>query len=105
MRSKRSFWGFLTRSPDASAVLLERIRNEMLNALATHCDEDHSLALDGALRFAVDLEALWHLRPDLLQAIASSRDQSTANQVLRDITNLFKGHLNMASSSQFGQLE
>jgi hypothetical protein len=105
MRKKNSFWGFLSRSPDADAVQLERIRIEMLNALADHCDEDHCLALEGALRFASDLEALWYLRPDLLHAIASSRDQSTANLILRDITKLFKGHFNLASSSQFGQLE
>ena len=105
MRKKNSFWGFLSRSPDAGAVRLERIRIEMLNALAAHCDEDYCLALEGALRFASDLEALWYLRPELLHAIAASQDQSTANLILRDITSLFKGHLNLASPSQFGQLE
>lgn len=105
MRTKSSFWGFLSRSPDAGAVRLELIRAEMLNALATHCEDDNCLALEGALRFANDLETLWHLRPDLLHAIANSRDQSTANLILRDITTLFKGHFNLANSSQFGQLE
>jgi hypothetical protein len=104
MRTKSSFLGFLSRSPDEGAVRLERIRVEMLHALATHCDDDNFLALEGALRFAGDLEALWYLRPDLLHAIATSRDQSTANLILRDITMLFKGHFNLASSSQFGQL-
>jgi hypothetical protein len=105
MRSKNSFLGLLSRSPDAGAVQLERIRVEMLNALAAQCDENHCLSLEGALRFASDLEALWYLRPDLLHAIATSKNQSTANIILRDITLLFKGHLHLASSSQFGQLE
>ena len=105
MRSKNSFWGFLSRSPDAGAVQLERIRIEMLNAFAAHCDENHCLALEGALRFASDLEALWYLRPELLDAIATFKDQSTANLILRDISLLFKGHLNLASPSQFGQLK
>ena len=105
MRAKSSPFGFLSRSPDAGAVRLEKIRAEMLNALATQCDDDDCLALEGALRFASDLEALWYLRPDLLHAIATSRDQSSANLILRDITMLFKGHFNLASSSQFGQLE
>jgi hypothetical protein len=105
MRSKSSFWGFLSPSSNANAKQLERIRIEMLNALAAYCEDDHFLALEGALRFACDLETLWYLRPDLLQAIASSRNQSAANLIIRDITMLFKGHLNLASSSQFGQLE
>ena len=105
MRSKKGFWGFLSGPADTSPIQLERIRIEMLGALAAHCDDDHSLAIEGALRFASDLEALWYLRPELLYAIASSRDQSTANMILRDITSMFKGHLNLASSSQFGQLE
>jgi hypothetical protein len=105
MRKKNSFWGFLNRSPDADDVQLERIRIEMLNALAAQCDEENWLALEGALRFASDLEVLWYLRPELLHAIAASQDQSTANLILREITSLFKGHLNLASPSQFGQLE
>lgn len=105
MRTKSSFWGFLSSSSNANAKQMERIRLEMLKALDAHCADDHFLALEGALQFASDLETLWYLRPDLLQAIASSRNQSTANLVIRDITILFKGHLKLASSSQFGQLE
>jgi hypothetical protein len=105
MRSKTSFWGFLSSSSDASAKQLERIRIEMLKVLAANFDDDHFLALEGALRFASDLETLWYLRPDLLQAIASSRNQSAANLIIRDITILFKGHFKLASSSQFGRLE
>jgi hypothetical protein len=105
MRTKNSFWGFLNWSPDARAVRLERIRVEMLKALAAQCEDDNNLALEGAIRFASDLEALWYLRPDLLRAIATSRDQGTANLILRDITVLFKGHFSLANSSQFGQLE
>jgi hypothetical protein len=77
----------------------------MLNALAAHCDENLCLELEGALRFASDLEALWYLRPKLLDAIATAKDQRTAIIILRDITLLFKGHHNLASPSQFGQLK
>jgi hypothetical protein len=105
MRSKSSFLGFLSSSSNTNAKQMERIRLEMLKALDAHCEDDHFLALEGALQFASDMETLWYLRPDLLQAIASSRNQWTANLVIRDITILFKGHLKLASSSQFGQLE
>jgi hypothetical protein len=43
------------------------------------------------------------LRPDLLHAIASSRDQRTAILVIHDITQMFKGHFALAKSSQFKQ--
>ena len=103
MRIKNSFWGFLSRTADASTVQIERIRLAMLNALDTHCNNTHT-AVDGAIRFAGDIETLWYLRPDLLQAIASCRDQHTANGILRDITTLFKGHFAMANTSRFGSL-
>lgn len=103
MRIKKSFWGFLSKPADASTVHIERIRLAMLNALDAHCDNTHA-AVDGAIRFAGDIEALWYLRPDLLQAIASCRDQHTANGILGDITALFKGHFAVANTSRFGAL-
>jgi hypothetical protein len=103
MRNKKSFWGFLNRTADASTLQIERIRIAMLNALDANCDATHT-GVDGAIRFARDLEALWYLRPDLLFAIASCRDQRTANVIMHDITLLFRGHLAFASSSRFGQL-
>ena len=105
MRAKSSFWGFLSKSPYSEKTQLQRIREEMLRAFTTHCEDESNLELEGSLRFARDLETLWYLRPDLLHAIASSRDQNTANLILRDITTLFKGHLPVAKSSQFGQLK
>jgi hypothetical protein len=103
MRIKKSFWGFLSRTTDASTLQIERIRIAMLNALDAHCDNSHT-QVDGAIRFASDLDALWYLRPDLMHAIACCRDQFTANKILRDITQLFKGHFALASSSRFGSL-
>jgi hypothetical protein len=84
---------------------LERTRVEILNAFSAHCDENHCLTLEVAMRFASDPEALLNLRPALLDAISTSKGQSTANLILSDITLLFKGHLHLASSSQFGQLK
>jgi len=103
MRIKNSFWAMLGRSSDSDAKQTEHIRISMLNALEEHCDETQ-MAVGKSIRYATDLEGLWYLRPNLLQAIASSTDQHTATQVVRDISKLFNGHLPMAKSSQFGKL-
>jgi hypothetical protein len=105
MRIKNSFWGFITRSPEAGTLQVERIRITMLDALDTHCADAHAhMAVDQSIRFATDIEALWYLRPDLLRAIASCRDQHTATIAVRDVTMMFKGHLAVANSSRVGSL-
>lgn len=103
MRLKNSFWALLGRSIDTDSLQTEHIRIAMLNALEEHCDESH-MHLGRTIRNAMDMEALWYLRPDLMHSIASSSDQTTATQVIREITQLFKGHLAIAKSSQFGKL-
>jgi hypothetical protein len=103
MRTKNSFWGFINRPSDTNVLQIERIRIAMLNALDVHCADAHS-SLDSSIRFASDLEALWYLRPDLLSAIASCRDQGAATKVLQDISMLFRGHLPQADLSRFGKI-
>jgi len=102
MRIKNSFWALLGRSVDSDTEQTENIRIAMLNALEEHCDEFH-MYLGRNIRNAADMEALWYLRPDLMQALASSSDQTTASKVVSDITQLFKGYLAIAKSSQFGK--
>ena len=103
MRLKNSFWALLGRSSDTDSLQIEHIRIAMLNALEEHCDESQ-MHLGRSIRYATDLESLWYLRPNLLNAIASCSDQTTATVIVRDITQLFKGHLPLAKSSQFGKL-
>lgn len=103
MRLRNSFWAFLGRSVDTDSKQTEHIRVTMLNALEEHCDESH-MHLGKSIRYATDMEGLWYLRPDLMHAIASCSDQTTATMVVRDITQLFKGHLPVAKTSQFGKL-
>lgn len=103
-RVRSSFWALLGRQvSDAPEVIIERVRLAMLAALDAHCGTDH-VHIDLAIRFAVDLPELWYLRPDLMQAIASSCDENTAQQVLRGITALFQGHFSSANASRFGSL-
>ena len=99
-RLRNSFWALLGRQvSEAPEVVMERVRLAMLVALDDHCGTDQ-VHMDLAIRFAGDLSELWYMRPDLMQAIASSRDEATAQQVLRGITDLFQGHFSSANASR-----
>jgi hypothetical protein len=89
---------------DTSDVVIERVRLAMLFAMDEHCTQDY-VKLDMAIRFANDLTGLWYIRPDLMHAIASCKGESTAQNALRRITNLFKGHFSSANESRFSTLQ
>jgi hypothetical protein len=103
-RLRNSLWALLGRqASEAPEVVVERVRMAMLGALEDHCGTDLA-HLDLAIRFAGDLTDLWYMRPELMHAIASSRDEVTAQKVMRAITDLFQGHFASANASRFGDL-
>jgi hypothetical protein len=79
------------------------IRAAMLSALEEHCGEKHfDTQMD--ITFASDLAQLWYMRPNLMRAIASCRDEAVAQAALQKITVLFRGYYSAASESKFGSL-
>ena len=86
-------WGKLrgqaARGPDQ---VLQRIRLGMLNTLDAHCEKP-PIRLDAAIQRAPDIRALWHLRQELMQAIAASKGEAVAQKVLQDVTEQFRGHV------------
>ena len=104
-RLRESFFSLLGKEvSEAPNVLIERVRLAMLFSMDEHCTQDF-VKLDMAIRFADDLTELWYIRPDLMHAIASCRGESTAHNVLRRITNLFRGHFSSANESRFETLQ
>ena len=101
MRMKDSFWSLLgLATSEENSEQVDRVRVAMLDALHGHCAEAH-LRIDAPIRFATDLEALWYMRTDLMQAVASSKGELTATQVIKEVTSLFKGHLRSAKASRY----
>lgn len=95
MRLRNSFWAMLGRdTSEASALVVERIRKTMLLTLDEHGHDgqDSHYALDIKINFAQDIAELWYLRPDLMNAIAATRGEVEAQQVMESVTALFKGH-------------
>jgi hypothetical protein len=100
----KSLWSRLGQGDiEAPDQVVERIRAAMLGAIEVHC-ETQDVAVYMPIRYARDISSLWFLRPHLMQAIASSRNEAIAVEVLHQITDLFKGHLASANASRFGSL-
>lgn len=105
MRLRNSFWALLgqpeTRTETPEAVV-ERVRGEILQALVDHLGRD-AQELKRQVHFARDIEGLWYLRPEIMNAIAAQRGEATARACLVQLTALFRDHHPGAASSRFGR--
>jgi hypothetical protein len=108
MGIKQSIWNFLglnTRQEleRQEDIVAEKIREAMYQAIDAHCSVARPW-LEKKIVLARDLDALWYLRPDLMQAIAECKDQALARQAMVAITRLFKGYQKPAHVSRFSEL-
>lgn len=104
MRLRNSFWALLgQQETEAPEEVLERVRLAMHTALAEQLGHDGQ-ELTQQVRFARDLESLWYLRPEIMNAIAARCGEATARACLNRLTLLFKDHHPGAVSSRFGSL-
>ena len=86
-----SLYGLLRRkATQVPAARVERIRKAMLLALDQAGVADTS-KLERSLLLARDIDALWHARPTLMNAVAARHGEAQARKCLADITSLFKG--------------
>ncbi|MFH0129769.1 hypothetical protein [Variovorax sp. EL159] len=71
---------------------LGRIRTAMLSALQGR--SGHSVQrVSQRVRFAVDMEALWYLRQDVMIALSDIDGESAARRQMKAINSMFKGGL------------
>ena len=72
---------------------LEPIRDTMLAALGpTEARSPHAL-LAQRITYAADIERLWYLRSELMQAVAAARGELVARRELERISEMFRGVL------------
>ncbi len=87
---RNSFFGWKAHEPVAeSNDDLEAIRKLMLQALEQNQDGLNS-TFERKLLFAQDIDHLWHMRPELMTAIAASRGEAIALRCLANITQQFE---------------
>ncbi len=104
MRLRNSFWALLGQSQtEAPEAVVERVRGAMLSALVEHLGPEGQ-ELKQQVHFACDIESLWYLRPEIMNAIATQRGEAAAHVCMIRLTLLFKGHHPGAASSRFGTL-
>jgi hypothetical protein len=77
----------------------DAIREEMLGLLDA-CGAKQFPHLVRRIRYAEDLQALWYLRGDLMAALAASRSESRAREMIDSITAQFQGLLPRGLSSR-----
>lgn len=86
---RNSFFGWLANQPATEpSARIEDIRKAMLHLLEQSPDGANS-AIERRVLFAHDLDDLWYLRPDLMNAIAAVRGEFVARTCLAEITRLF----------------
>ena len=75
------------------------IRESMLSLLDAAGAKEFSHVVR-RIRYADDLQALWYLRGDLMAALAASRGEAEARELLASITDQFQGLLPRGLSSR-----
>ncbi|HEX7867483.1 MAG TPA: hypothetical protein VF555_21165 [Variovorax sp.] len=79
-------------SRQATESQLGRIRTAMLSVLQGH--GGHSVQrVSQRVRFAVDVEALWYLRQDVMMALSAIDGETAARRQMKTINSMFKGGL------------
>ena len=104
MRLRQSFWALLDpQDTEPPGAVVERVRLAMRCAVEEHLGRDAE-ALQRQLEYAQDLESLWYLRPELMNAIAARCGEAQARSCLMGLTALFRDHHPGAAVSRFGRL-
>lgn len=99
-----SLWALFGQTDtEVPEAVVERVRQSIHTVLEEQLGEE-GFELQVRVRFAPDIEGLWYLRPDIMNAIATRRGEAVAHVCMTRLTILFKGHHPSAAGSRFGAL-
>lgn len=104
MRLRNSFWALLGQpETEAPEAVVERVRGAILQALVDQLGHDGG-ELRQQVHLSRDIESLWYLRPEIMNAMAARCGEAKARVYMTGLTALFKDHHPGAASSRFGAL-
>lgn len=93
---RSSIYGLLGACvPPSDSVMenaVEDVRESMLGLLGDEGPRKYP-ALTRRIRYAVDIQALWYLRGDLMGTLAAIHGERVAREHLARVTQMFKGLL------------
>ncbi|MBU6503167.1 MAG: hypothetical protein KGQ35_09925 [Burkholderiales bacterium] len=88
--------GLLGRSARASKAVvagrIESIRHAMLNTLGETGDSEFPQTMN-KVRYAGDVQGLWYLRGELMEALANLHGEVSARREVEHLTSMFDGLL------------
>lgn len=79
-------------STDSVQQRMDQIRSAMLELLGERGQADYP-AFVRRVRFAVDIQALWYARSDLMGALATLHGEARAREQIEPVTTMFRGLL------------
>jgi len=88
MRIRNSFWAMLGQDISSTPDTFARVRRAMLALLEEYCPDNAELR--HKLTFAIDIDALWYLRSNLMIALAARQGETVARDCISRITFLFQ---------------
>ena len=77
------------RRPPDDGSALEHIR-EMMMTLATLDGSERGAALSRRIRYAMDLQALWFMRGELMQLLARTQGEAAARSKVTEVSSMFE---------------
>lgn len=95
--------GMLSESAARAGSQIEGIRQAMLESLG---DSGRSAfpAIERRVRFASDVQGLWYLRGDMMEALSSLQGEYLARCKMDEISALFRGTLPRSMASRQSRL-
>ena len=100
----QSLWGTLPQSlePAQAQAHLHELRQLMLDALTPPGEPLQHVDVVRKIMQARSIAALWYLRSDLMQALASDHGEAAARRTLQGVTERFHGLLPEAGAKGRG---
>jgi len=95
--------GMLSDSAARAGSRVEEIRQAMLESLG---DTGRSAfpAIERRVRFASDVQGLWYLRGEMMEALSSLQGEYMARRKIDEVSTLFRGVLPSSMSSRQSRL-
>jgi hypothetical protein len=95
--------GMLSDNAARAGSRVEEIRQAMLESLG---DSGRSAfpAIERRVRFASDVQGLWYLRGEMMEALSSLQGEYMARRKIDEVSTLFRGVLPSSMSSRQSRL-
>ena len=93
---RSSLYSLLGAAPEPSESRLEDATEEIRDAMLAALGPDGPTRMPNTvrkIRYAVDIQALWYLRGELMAGLSATQGESVASQQVTQLSQMFRGLL------------